>query len=279
MEFELETQSTRLAPLQRRLIPLRIVQHAKLSSSVKTLLLQMRFKSGSTIFGQIELEHKSHWSFDPSTSLTLRQTHRFPTLSDSILLPPVIGSNQNDARRPLLALHGAGVEIQSEAWTSAITQRKQNWVIFARGLTPWGYDWQGLSALDAIAALDVLRQREPGVASTAVVIGHSNGGQGAFYFGTHFPDLFAGIIPVAAYLTSATYVPTTLSRGTHFAEPTLQGVLGASLAGGDNDFFLGNVASRRTRIFHGADDENVPIWNSRKAFDIIRTYDRSADTL
>jgi pimeloyl-ACP methyl ester carboxylesterase len=279
VELELELHSTRLAPLQRRLIPLRIVQHATFPPSVKTLLLTFLFESDTPASGQVKLMHKSDWSLDPNPHLVLRQTHRFPTLADSILLPPIIGLDQRDSTRPLLALHGAGVQVDSAFWTSALKRRERNWVVLARGLTPWGYDWHGPSALDALAALNTLRQRELGVAPTAVVIGHSNGGQGALHLGAHFPDVFGGTIPVAAYLTSATYVPTVLSHGMHFAEPTLRGILSASLAGGDNDFFLGNLASRHTRIFHGGDDENVPVWNSRKVFDIIRTYDYSANAL
>ena len=277
VEFELELQSTRLAPFQRRLIPLKIVQHGKLPSSLETLLLIFRLESGAYTSGQVKLKHKNNWSLDPNPNLILRQTHRFPALADSILLPPIIGVDHRGTGRALLALHGAGVQVDSTSWTSALKRRERNWVVFARGLTPWGYDWHGPSAFDALAALNTLRGRELGVAPTAVVIGHSNGGQGALHLGTHFPDQFGGTIPVAAYLTSATYVPTVLSHGAHFTEPTLQGILGTSLAGGDNDLFLGNLASRRTRIFHGGDDENVPVWNSRKAFDILRTYDYSAN--
>lgn len=255
------------------------MQRARLLSHVDTLFLAFLLESGSIIYGRIELRHKAHWSSDSTPDLILRQTHRLPALSYSMLLPPVLRPDQGVIERPLLALHGAGVEAGSESWTSAVKRREHNWVIFARGLTPWGYDWHGPSALDALAALDALRRRELDVAPTAVVIGHSNGGQGALHLGAHFPDIFKGSIPVAAYLTSAAYVPTTLSQGTHFAEPALQGILNTSLAGDDNDFFLCNLASRRTRIFHGGDDENVPVWNSRKAFDIIRTYNHSADTL
>lgn len=236
---------------------------------------------------QVPLTHKNGWKSNHDPDLVIHQTHRHPILSDSFLLPP-LPSSEDDSHerpfRPLLALHGAGVEVDSISWTSAIRRREHNWVIFARGLTPWGYDWRGPSAQDALAALDAVQRRgaQPDiharVAETAVVVGHSNGGQGTFHIASRFPDIFKGSIPISAYLSAASYVPTApMSHGIHLADPALQTILDASTSGGDNDIFLGNMTTRKTRVFHGGDDENVPVWNSRKAVDIIRLHNPSAD--
>lgn len=208
-------------------------------------------------------------------------------MSDSFLLPPSQSSDDKIHERPfkpLLALHGAGVEVDSIFWTSAIRRRENNWVIFARGLTPWGYDWRGPGAQDALAALDAVQRRgaqseiHARVADTAVVVGHSNGGQGTFYLASRFPDIFKGSIPISAYLSAASYVPAApMSHGIHLADLALQAILNASTSGGDNDIFLGNMATRKTRVFHGGDDENVPVWNSRQAVDIIRLHGPTAD--
>lgn len=275
--LKLEESSIRLAPFQSRLISLRITQRKSISPSLEAIFPIFQFASGVELKIRVPLTHKRDWNSNPDPGLVIRHTHRSPILSDSVVVPPLQSRTDAPVTKPILALHGAGVDVNSILWTSSIRRREHEWVVFARGLTPWGYDWRGPSAQDALAALDALRQREVYIAPTAVVVGHSNGGQGTFHLASHYPDIFDGSIPIAAYLTAPSYVPTIMSHGAHFIDPALQGILTASLAGGDNDLFLGNMASRRARVFHGGDDENVPVWNSRKAVDIIHSYNETAD--
>jgi pimeloyl-ACP methyl ester carboxylesterase len=178
---------------------------------------------------------------------------------------------------PLVALHGAGLDVASPFWTNAISRQKYNWVIYPSGLSYWGYDWRGPSALDVFGSVNALRMREPGIAEHIVVIGHSNGGQGAFFIASRHPDLVPAAIPVAAYLSASAYVPLSFSHGSHYADPALEGILRASTAGGDNDLFLGNLTRSRLRTFHGGDDENVPAWQSRKAAEIVKSFDNVSD--
>lgn len=245
------------------------------------------FESDRHVKTQVPLIHKNDWRSNQDPALVIHQTHCHPILSDSFLLPPLSsseGAGQGTPFKPLLALHGAGVEVDSIFWTSAIRRREHNWVIFARGLTPWGYDWRGPSAQDALAALEAVQRRgaqsdnHARVADTAVVVGHSNGGQGTFYLASRFPDTFKGSIPISGFLSASAYVPSTpMSHGIHLADPALQAILDASTFGGDNGIFLGNMTTRGTRVFHGGNDENVPVWNSRKAVEIIRLQNPSAD--
>ncbi|KAF9519352.1 hypothetical protein BS47DRAFT_1358216 [Hydnum rufescens UP504] len=178
---------------------------------------------------------------------------------------------------PLVALHGAGVDVDSPFWTNSIPRQQFNWVIYPSGLTPWGYDWRGPSVLDVFASVKALRTREPIIAEQFVAIGHSNGGQGAFFIASRYPDIVPAAIPVAAYLSASAYVPESSSHGSHYVDPTLGGILKASTAGGDNDLFLGNLTRSRMRVFHGGEDENVPVWHSRKAIEIVRSFDRRSD--
>lgn len=41
------------------------------------------------------------------------------------------------------------------------------------------------------------------------LIGHSNGGQGAWHLAARYPDEFLGVIPAAGYLKIQDYVPYT----------------------------------------------------------------------
>jgi pimeloyl-ACP methyl ester carboxylesterase len=103
-----------------------------------------------------------------------------------------------------------------------------------------GLDWHGPSAQDAWASVDALVTIVDNnkswhswslVKDTPVVlIGHSNGGQGAWYMAARYPDrvlackffavfpdpqnkfAFAIVVPAAGYIKSQSYVPLTMSR-------------------------------------------------------------------
>lgn len=240
--------------------------------------MALEFSSGVTQIVRIPLMHRANWKSTDAPNIVLRQTYLRHALSESLLLPPLL--RDAPASPALVALHGAGVDPLSPWWAGAIPRQERSWVVYPSGLGPWGYDWRGPSAQDVSAALATLCAREPHSVSPDkfVIIGHSNGGQGTNYISSHFPDLVRGSIPVAAYLNAVSYVPISpTSLGVHFTDPVLSGIMNASLAGGDNDLFLGNLTGSRVRVFHGGEDENVPVWQSRKAVEIIKSYDANAD--
>jgi pimeloyl-ACP methyl ester carboxylesterase len=54
--------------------------------------------------------------------------------------------------------------------------------------------------------------------------GHSNGGQGAWYLGTHFPDRAVAVFAAAGYTKIQDYVPFTSWIGGSHSDPWLRGV-------------------------------------------------------
>ncbi|KAF8319982.1 hypothetical protein DL93DRAFT_2074299 [Clavulina sp. PMI_390] len=284
LDISLDPEFRQLAPFQKRIVALIIKQTSDVAPSVTSIPVTLTFSSNVVVDVTIPLIHKPKWTADASEDIVIHQTHRYPYLSDSYLIPPRI--HASSPSKPILALHGAGVEVSWPMWTTALRRRDHEWIVLARGLTPWGYDWRGPSTLEALAALSSLRQLASRHAfgdsiavNDALVVGHSNGGQGTVHVASHYPDIFSsGLVPVSGYLCASAYVPTQpMGHGLHFSDPMLQGILTASTAGGDNDMFLGNLTTRSGRVFHGGDDENVPVWNGRKIVDMVKTYDRSAD--
>lgn len=104
----------------------------------------------------------------------------------------------------------------------------------------------------------------------AIVMGHSNGGQGTWHIAARSPDRVVGsmstsyqldhfsiltlmstVIPAAAYVKSQSYVPWTMSRSAHYADPFLEAILQTSLTPDDNDLFLGNLHGKNVLAIHG----------------------------
>ena len=79
-------------------------------------------------------------------------------------------------------------------------------IVLPTGRTSWGFDWHGASltnALNAVGALSIHLYGCPDRSqyqidqSRLVVAGHSNGGQGAWYLASHYPDkVIGGTIPL-----------------------------------------------------------------------------------
>ncbi|THH05576.1 hypothetical protein EW145_g4691 [Phellinidium pouzarii] len=201
------------------------------------------------------------------------------------LAKPPRFSSLDSSSIPILALHGAGVEIvTSPFWADAIHRQKHSWVIMPVGRTEWGLDWHGGSASEAWASVEALSsilhthweawtfQHNTEV----VLLGHSNGGQGVWHLTAHYPDRVRAALPAAGYLNAQAYVPLTLARGWRFADPALRMVLESSLTHDNNELFL-TADKVPVLAIHGGDDTNVPPWHSREYVSVARSWGTSAN--
>ncbi|KAI9027606.1 hypothetical protein CLU79DRAFT_832973 [Phycomyces nitens] len=200
-----------------------------------------------------------------------------------------------DPTKPIvLALHGADVEANSEFWTESINTQENVWIIFPTGRTPWGYDWHGPSMKNAFKALESLSSIKDSIAppSTADnaddwvlvntsfqgsqaqkdrenwVVGnvdrHSNGGQGAWYLGSHYPDRAIAVIPAAGYIKIQDYVSYANWNGSSHADPLLKGLLECAIAEYNNDLHISNMSCLAVLPRVGSEDDNVPPLHTRK---------------
>ena len=121
----------------------------------------------------------------------------------------------------MIEIDGAGVEILAMPfWEQTIPRQPYSWTILPTGKTAWvsifptsnaidssygciqGLDWHGPSttdALDSVTALYEVLQKQSTFSPWLIaentkiaVIGHSNGGQGAWYLGSRYPDKVIG---------------------------------------------------------------------------------------
>ncbi|KAI9202381.1 uncharacterized protein BJ171DRAFT_514823 [Polychytrium aggregatum] len=189
----------------------------------------------------------------------------------------------------LLALHGAGVEASAQFWTNAYRQQKYAWTVFPTGRTPWGFDWHGPSHLNVEAALWALREL-PGVpvderAAVAVDIekiaysGHSNGGQGAWWMISHYPDKALAGLPASGYMKIQMYTPYYMRIGWAYSDPQIRAVLESSIAENDIDLYAANMAGIPIHARTGAEDDNVPPLHTRRIVRMVNEWNQMPNSI
>ncbi|KAF8197391.1 hypothetical protein BJ912DRAFT_1078312, partial [Pholiota molesta] len=287
MDLKLPAKQTVIAPLQTRIVPLFIDQSAPFVDEV--IEFDILLKSGHLV---------------EKLSLSIPITNRFlaslerralkgtfvwagSSASTFLAIPPAVDNAEQTP--PILTLHGAGVDIiAQDFWIKSLPAPKSSWVIVPTGRTSWGLDWHGPSTIDAWTALDALsalvhdrRFKLPELwvfpnDTQVVLMGHSNGGQGAWHISSRFPDRVLAAIPAAAYMKSQAYVPLTIASG-HFVDPILRSILESSLTPDDNDLHVTNLVDTPILAIHGGSDENVPVWHSREVVGTLKTWYPSAN--
>ncbi len=114
-----------------------------------------------------------------------------------------------------------------------------------------GFDWHGPSQSSiesALVSLDLFAQSRteemnlPNI-ERLIYSGHSNGGQGAWWFLGHFPDRAIGAIPASGYVKIQLYAPYYMRLGHSLTDPSLRGLLESSIAQHDNDLYVPNMVN------------------------------------
>ncbi|THH31747.1 hypothetical protein EUX98_g2437 [Antrodiella citrinella] len=281
-------KETRLAPSQTRILPLRLIQTGVFKGpTIQFELTAASSHSTTTIPITLTVNHHSQWRTDAFSYLTA--TFFFATsMPTAFIVIPPIHKNEKRILPPVLALHGAGVDvINMPFFAEALPRQKRSWVVIPAGRTAWGLDWHGPSAQDALATVDslhgILEARSEWHAwkteadSRVLLIGHSNGGQGAWYMASRFPDRIIGAIPAAGYIKSQSYVPFVQSRSAHFIDPAVRAILETALTPDDNELFISNLVDTPVLAIHGGDDDNVPVWHTRQLVDVLKTWHPNAN--
>ncbi|GJJ75379.1 hypothetical protein EMPS_07737 [Entomortierella parvispora] len=200
------------------------------------------------------------------------------TIQYAAAIPPSHPQSSTNSAPIIVALHGAGVEVsQSPFWQQEYKQRERSWIVLPTGRSPWGYDWHGASIKNVMSTIRGLRDYLPGVpdalrdvrgmqpdAERILMAGHSNGGQGAWYWVTHFPDLAIAATPAAGYVNIKQYVPYSGWLSRSYTDSYLRGLLEASIIEYDNDVHISNAVGVPILARTGSADDNVPPMNSRK---------------
>ena len=106
-----------------------------------------------------------------------------------------------------IATHGAGVEASNPFWNTAFAPQAAP-MLLPTGRRGWGFDWHGPSALNIWSALATASSGAIGPINASIFdptqilwTGHSMGGGGAWFLGTHYPDLAVGVAPAAGFMS------------------------------------------------------------------------------
>ncbi|KAG2176323.1 hypothetical protein INT43_005557, partial [Umbelopsis isabellina] len=219
---------------------------------------------------------------DQDKSIQYAMVRSPKTLTFSPSTPPPI----------LVALHGAGVETSSPWWTGALSRSEKAWaslLLLIRLLDRDEIEYAHLIQYyvyrpftqpeevhgDSIGTDQVcLMSLELLMLWSKICIfeGHSNGGQGAWYLGTHFPDRAIAVFAAAGYTKIQDYVPFTGWIGGSHSDPWLRGILESSIAEYNNDLHVSNLAGIPIHALMGGDDDNVPPLHTRKYARLANEY-------
>lgn len=162
-------EATRIMPGQTRMVVLAIRQSAPLRLQEK-LSLKLTFEAKK--LGEVfELQHTISFRHHAKATAPFRITFPSPIKATTglpaqvgyaMVLPPKQPSWSKELKSPngahvpvVLALHGAGVDVEWETWLGAIPATG-GWAVLPTGKNEWGEDWHGASMADAWAARDAV---------------------------------------------------------------------------------------------------------------------------
>ncbi len=161
----------------------------------------------------------------------------------------------------ILALHGGearggdGVIQTVEGLANAIRSDRSRYraiAVFPQSPTE-GPGWQDLGGRIALAALDETLEEFCTDPARVYLTGYSQGGNGSWYLSYHHPERFAAVVVVCGWIeerrgtTTGAFYPSVAPATS--ADPF--------------DAVARGVSSLPIWIFHGADDEVVPVRQSR----------------
>ncbi|RUS17630.1 hypothetical protein BC937DRAFT_89702 [Endogone sp. FLAS-F59071] len=286
----------RVAPSQARPVAFKISFISSTSiPSTSTLKIRLKIhlrssRGASTVFSPRLTLNCRAWGetfkftfldFDGTVHYAMAKPPRALFRPSADVLPPPI----------LVATHGAGVEAEWPFWTDAYARQEAAWILYPTGRSSWGFDWHGPSYLNVRSALRALIKLPAvfpetngvtnghwavGEESRVLYTGHSNGGQGAWYMASHFPDPAVAVLPAAGYVKIQDYVPYNLWIGNAHTDPIIRGILESSIIEYNNDLHASNMVGIPILTRTGGDDDNVPPWHSRKYARLVDEY--SGDT-
>ncbi|RXK38309.1 hypothetical protein M231_04482 [Tremella mesenterica] len=271
---------------QTRPVSIKIYQHGPIEKSLLALKLIFILKSeGPDRTESMSIPLKHHTLTQPGP---FKMTHaisdgHMPALVSYAMVvpPPFINPTTLQPPPVILALHGAGVEASSPSWTKAMPRRQDTWAILPTGKTEWGEDWHGGSMTDSWSARDSLQENLTKigvkVSDQTILLGHSNGGQGAWHLAARYPDRVIGVIPAAGYLKIQDYVPYLHLTSNHYADPALMGILMSALTPYNNDLYASNLSNIPILAIHGSQDDNVPPRHSREHVALISAWEGKND--
>lgn len=258
-----------IAPGQSRPLRLRLNLAVRDLDSVQ---FNLRYTVGnthaSTTSFNAQLRHANIDSVQKVTFL-----HPSGGVSYAILRPPssTIAFAPGSILPLMINLHGAGVEADSDQVRTSFDDipNLPAWLLFPTGMSQWSSDdWHTWGFADAQAAvsmvpkwLESVNWTGPGISLDRILVtGHSNGGQGTWYFASHQPDRILAAAAASGYTSIENYVPYEMWSE---ADPLQNAILRIAQSSFRHELLVENLAELPILQQHGSADDNVPPYHSR----------------
>lgn len=231
----------------------------------------MREDSGAQMSHQfmLPLEHRVISEVHKITYL-----HPAGVVSYAMIRPPSKSDEYSSSSLiPILVcLHGAGIDADSDPVSHGLDEVAdlRAWILIPSGVTSWcGDDWHTWGWADVEAAITAIPTYVdfhgwdgPGSdANRMLLLGHSNGGQGVWYGLLHHPERIVGAAIVSGYASIQKYVPYSMWQET---DPSKSSAVQAGLSSYRHELLLGNAQGTPIFVQHCSDDDNVPVFHSRR---------------
>lgn len=261
-------QETSLAPGQSRPLKLTLDVTAKLHRSLNFTIKYSEV--GTQMHGLTFTVQLAHAGLSSLHKITFQ--HPSGAVSYAMLKPPPESAASGQGEIPILmALHGAGVEASGRLARHTFDDAPDlpAWILIPTGMSLWsGDDWHTWGFSDARAAAAAIPEwicinhwEGPAVnADKILVAGHSNGGQGTWYFASHQPDRVLGAVAASGYSSIENYVPYVMWNE---ADSLQNAILSISRSSFHHEVLVNNLASVPIFQQHGSADDNVPAYHSR----------------
>lgn len=164
-----------------------------------------------------------------------------------------------------LSVHGASVEAINQA--GSYDSKSWAWIVAPTNRRPYGYDWEGWGAVDALEVLEIAKKQYPIDENRVYLTGHSMGGHGTWYLGVTYPDKWASIAPSAGWISFWTYVQDRMGQDARGPDAHYY----SSLRPRNTFGLVSNLkANNGVYIIHGLDDQVV---SADQAFQMMDTLD------
>ncbi len=181
----------------------------------------------------------------------------------------VVPRADGDHRQPpalVLSLHGATVEANGMA--GCYQNKSWGYIVSPTNRRPYGFDWEGIGALDALEVLDIAQRKFHTDPQRTYLTGHSMGGHGTWHIGATWPDRFAALAPSSGWVSLFSYAGSRRNETTP-AQDLLTRAMNPSdtLELGRSNYTLHGIYAQ-----HGSDDDNVPVTEMRSMLKFLLTF-------
>eukprot|EP00759_Apiculatamorpha_spiralis_P021573 PhF_6_TR26282/c0_g1_i1/m.37654 len=180
----------------------------------------------------------------------------------------------------LVSTHGMDVTAQRQA--DCYKPKANMWILAPHGRGTHGWNWQGPGHWSVEYALSSLMSRalswNNNSIQKVIFTGHSNGGYGAWFFGTHYPDLTIGVAPLSGMHTLGTLMEPRKPKVTTAFPEQLWKVYDATVAEYRGERLAKNIVRKPFLARAGMNDQVIAPWLTQNMLELFQKEEIAFET-